>query len=62
MGVFYFFVLFHLLNYVDRHLMVRDGLLSRNSRLLPVASCPTTPLDGRPDSMMSAGKDVYSIS
>ena len=49
-------------NFLDRHLMVRDGLLSRNSRLLPVASCPTTPLDGRPDSMMSTGKDVNSIT
>ncbi len=50
------------INYVNRHLMVRDGLLSRNSRLLPVASCPTTPLDGHPGSMMSTGKDVNSIS
>jgi hypothetical protein len=50
------------INYVDRHLMVRDGLLSRNSRLLPVAPYPTTPLDGRPGSIMSTGKDVNSVS
>ncbi|PPQ76682.1 hypothetical protein CVT26_004481 [Gymnopilus dilepis] len=36
------------------HLMVRDGLLSPNSKLLPgAASRAATPMDGRPGSMLS---------
>lgn len=41
--------------------MVRHGLLSPNSRLLPGASRSATPLDGRPGSIMSIGEDLGLI-
>ncbi|KAF9522345.1 hypothetical protein CPB83DRAFT_864645 [Crepidotus variabilis] len=40
------------------HLMVRHGLLSPNSRLLPGTSRAVTPLDGRPGSMMSMASSL----
>ena len=44
-----------LINYHPSHLMLRHGLLSPNSKLLPQADCSraATPLDERPGSIMS---------
>ena len=42
-----------ILSFAIRHLMVRDGLLSSNSRLLPTS---TRRRDGRSDSVMTTGK------
>ena len=50
----------HLISsFAVRHLMVRDGLLSSNSRLLPTS---TRRRDGRSDSVMTAGQLLSFVS
>jgi hypothetical protein len=53
-----FLVDFLISSFAIRHIMVRDGLLSSNSRILPTS---TRRRDGRSDSVITTGRPSFCL-